>query len=169
MLLSTPTCHEHQASRMSDNINSAMSCPLCHVTLTNLGAGCIAASCLQQALHDTNNIAARWPSISLSWALADNVSEGGLRRGLQQKVVWHVLCTVGIMAGVLPQVSMAQQYNLTLTGHPDLRHWMRQHVLNQHRPPSQHDTYVSSGTNHALEVPPRLVSRRLPCAAGFCK
>ena len=50
------------------------------------------------------------------------------------------------------QVSMAQQYNLTLTGHPDLRHWLRQHVMDQHEAPGEHDTYVSSGTNHALEV-----------------
>lgn len=54
------------------------------------------------------------------------------------------------------QVSMAQQYNLTLTGHPDLRHWLRQHVMDQHQAPGEHDTYVSSGTNHALEVRPAL-------------
>lgn len=51
---------------------------------------------------------------------------------------------------------MAQQYNLTLTGHPDLRHWLRQHVMDQHHAPGEHDTYVSSGTNHALEVCPAL-------------
>ncbi|KAK9835444.1 hypothetical protein WJX74_000131 [Apatococcus lobatus] len=58
------------------------------------------------------------------------------------------------------KVSMAQQYNLTLTGHPDLRHWLRQHVMDQHQAPGEHDTYVSSGTNHALEVVTALMMER---------
>ena len=70
---------------------------------------------------------------------------------------------------ICEQVSMAQQYNLTLTGHPDLRHWLRQHVMDQHQAPGEHDTYVSSGTNHALEVCSALFLTRLSLTAAAIK
>ena len=56
------------------------------------------------------------------------------------------------MTRIPEQVMSAQQYNLTMKGHPALLDWIKEHVQQLHAPPAGHDTILTGGTNYSLEV-----------------
>ena len=56
------------------------------------------------------------------------------------------------MTRIPEQVMSAQQYNLTMKGHPALLDWIKEHVQQLHAPPAGHDSILTGGTNYSLEV-----------------
>ena len=52
------------------------------------------------------------------------------------------------------QVGAAQQYNFSLRGYQPLLQWAQRHTADMHAPPPRaaHETLVSNGNNHTLEV-----------------
>ena len=52
------------------------------------------------------------------------------------------------------QVNAAQQYNLTLKGHPMLHQWVTEHTQELHAPGPGHETIVTGGSNYTLEARP---------------
>ena len=59
------------------------------------------------------------------------------------------------------QVNAAQQYNLTLKGHPSLHQWVTEHTQELHAPGPGHETIVTGGSNYTLEA-------CLSCLPQFC-
>ncbi|KFM26587.1 Exosome component 10 [Auxenochlorella protothecoides] len=52
----------------------------------------------------------------------------------------------------VPDLGVAQQYNLTLHGLPALRAWAEREVAARQRPACATETMISNGANHALEM-----------------
>jgi DNA-binding transcriptional MocR family regulator len=46
----------------------------------------------------------------------------------------------------------AQQYNLTLKGHPPLLKWVTEHTHQLHSPSTDHDIIITGGRNYNIEV-----------------
>ena len=63
----------------------------------------------------------------------------------------------------LVQVGAAQQYNFSLRGYQPLLQWVQRHTEDMHAPPPRaaHETLVTNGGNHTLEVRSRLAGMRV--------